>query len=140
MRGYTLLDFRTSPKKMCASLLLGKRKRCGQCTGCLSLDCGTCNFCKDMVKFGGQGKKKQCCKQRKCVIVSAQPTESNPTTDHITPQLPRQNPYTIADFLTQSNRKVHSILGDGSCLFRSISYQLFHTQIHHFKVRSNLVC
>ncbi len=30
-------------------------------------DCGKCVFCKDKVKFGGPGKKKQRCLLRSCV-------------------------------------------------------------------------
>ena len=44
-----------------------KRKRCGLCKGCNSDDCGTCLYCQDKPKFGGPGKKKQCCEQRKCL-------------------------------------------------------------------------
>lgn len=49
------------------TILKGKRrKRCNECPGCTREDCGTCENCKDMRKFGGLGRKKQCCKQRKC--------------------------------------------------------------------------
>ena len=44
-----------------------KRKRCGSCKGCNSDDCGTCLYCQDKPKFGGPGKKKQCCEKRKCL-------------------------------------------------------------------------
>ena len=43
-----------------------KRKRCGHCTACKASDCGQCRSCKDMMKFGGPGRKKQCCQKRKC--------------------------------------------------------------------------
>ena len=33
---------------------------------CKRGDCGVCNHCKDMTKFGGSGKSKQACKERKC--------------------------------------------------------------------------
>ena len=42
-------------------------KRCGECSGCVAMDCGSCINCKDMKKFGGPGRKKKCCTQRKCV-------------------------------------------------------------------------
>ena len=42
----------------------GKRTRCGDCTGCVEQDCGVCKFCMDMKKFGGKGRKKQCCVKR----------------------------------------------------------------------------
>lgn len=34
---------------------------------CQSPDCGKCGACKDMIKFGGSGKSKQACKQRRQV-------------------------------------------------------------------------
>ena len=42
-----------------------KRLRC-DCTGCSRSDCGDCNYCKDMKKFGGPGKKKKRCIHRVC--------------------------------------------------------------------------
>ncbi|XP_072402558.1 DNA (cytosine-5)-methyltransferase PliMCI-like [Diabrotica undecimpunctata] len=44
-----------------------KKKRCGICEACQSPDCGECNHCRDMVKFGGPGKLKQACKRRRCM-------------------------------------------------------------------------
>lgn len=44
-----------------------KRKRCGECTGCVAVDCGSCKFCSDKPKFGGRGKKKKPCINRKCL-------------------------------------------------------------------------
>ena len=32
-----------------------KRRRCGECSGCLAENCGTCGNCLDMPKFGGPG-------------------------------------------------------------------------------------
>lgn len=39
---------------------------CGSCPGCLREDCGECRNCKDKVKFGGPGTKKQRCMLRTC--------------------------------------------------------------------------
>jgi len=36
-----------------------RMKRCGKCEGCTRSDCGVCNHCKDMKKFGGKGTGKQ---------------------------------------------------------------------------------
>ena len=44
-----------------------KRARCGICSGCTSTDCGICKFCLDKPKFGGSGRKKQCCEKRRCL-------------------------------------------------------------------------
>ena len=42
-----------------------RRRRCGVCDVCQQPDCGQCTFCKDMVKFGGTGRSKQCCIDRR---------------------------------------------------------------------------
>ena len=47
---------------------IGVNSRKCKCSGCSLLDCGLCTFCKDMIKFGGPGKKKQRCSKRKCVM------------------------------------------------------------------------
>ena len=46
--------------------IIKKRKRCGQCAGCTTSDCGKCVYCMDMVKYGGLGKKKKACLLRRC--------------------------------------------------------------------------
>lgn len=51
-----------------------KRKRCGECDGCTLSDCGVCKFCLDMAKFGGTGKRKQCCAKRRCVNLNVKVT------------------------------------------------------------------
>lgn len=43
-------------------------RRCGECTACYRTeDCGRCDFCKDMRKFGGPNKIRQKCRQRQCL-------------------------------------------------------------------------
>ena len=52
--------------------LLGSRKwaRCGSGNGCQqSEDCGACLNCLDKTKFGGPGRKKQCCTKMKCTFI-----------------------------------------------------------------------
>ena len=39
-------------------------RRCGQCSGCLRIDCGVCKHCKDKPKFGGMGLLKLTCVHR----------------------------------------------------------------------------
>nr|XP_054752148.1 uncharacterized protein LOC129257776 isoform X1 [Lytechinus pictus] len=42
---------------------------CGQCIACLrNSDCGQCVNCLDKPKFGGEGKKRQKCLKRKCLV------------------------------------------------------------------------
>ena len=51
-----------------------RRQRCNRCSGCMAKECGRCSACRDKVKFGGPGKLRQCCIDRKCVkIVSRWP-------------------------------------------------------------------
>ena len=42
-------------------------------------------------------------------------------------------------FLLNYNRKMHTIEGDGNCLFRCISYYIFGDENQHLKIRSLLV-
>ncbi|KAJ8046741.1 CXXC-type zinc finger protein 1 [Holothuria leucospilota] len=42
-------------------------RRCGDCEACLRSDCGQCDFCLDMKKFGGPGKMRQKCRMRQCL-------------------------------------------------------------------------
>lgn len=46
-----------------------KRVRCGSCKNCLNNDCGKCKHCLDKPKFGGVGRLKQSCMQRKCLYM-----------------------------------------------------------------------
>ncbi|XP_070548619.1 histone-lysine N-methyltransferase 2A-like isoform X1 [Ptychodera flava] len=44
-----------------------RRRRCGQCEGCLRVDdCRKCEYCLDKVKYGGPNIKRQCCIHKKC--------------------------------------------------------------------------
>uniref|UniRef100_A0A8C9VIK2 [histone H3]-dimethyl-L-lysine(36) demethylase n=1 Tax=Scleropages formosus TaxID=113540 RepID=A0A8C9VIK2_SCLFO len=49
------------------SALRRRRVRCKRCTACLRKECGNCNYCKDMRKFGGPGRLKQTCVLRQCL-------------------------------------------------------------------------
>ncbi|OWF42331.1 CXXC-type zinc finger protein 1-like isoform X1 [Mizuhopecten yessoensis] len=43
-------------------------RRCGECKAChRTEDCGRCDFCKDMRKFGGPNKIRQKCRLRQCL-------------------------------------------------------------------------
>ena len=52
-----------------ASSSAKKLRRCGECEGCLREDCGSCEICADKPRFGGPGKLKKACPQRKCEVV-----------------------------------------------------------------------
>ncbi|CAB4019848.1 CXXC-type zinc finger 1-like [Paramuricea clavata] len=46
-------------------------RKCGQCTACkIQEDCGKCDYCLDMRKFGGPNKKRQKCRLRQCLTKS----------------------------------------------------------------------
>uniref|UniRef100_A0A8D3CP11 [histone H3]-dimethyl-L-lysine(36) demethylase n=1 Tax=Scophthalmus maximus TaxID=52904 RepID=A0A8D3CP11_SCOMX len=49
------------------SVLRRRRVRCKRCEACVRPECGDCNFCRDMKKFGGPGKLKQTCVLRQCL-------------------------------------------------------------------------
>lgn len=42
-------------------------KACAKCTGCRKENCGQCEYCLDMPRFGGLGVIKQKCMDRVCV-------------------------------------------------------------------------
>jgi len=42
-------------------------KACAKCAGCRTENCGECEYCLDMPRFGGQGVIKQKCQERVCV-------------------------------------------------------------------------
>ncbi|XP_076753766.1 DNA methyltransferase 1a isoform X1 [Xylocopa sonorina] len=54
-----------------------KRQRCGVCEHCQQPDCGLCNACKDMLKFGGTGRSKQACVKRRCPNMAIQEADDS---------------------------------------------------------------
>lgn len=54
-----------------------RRKRCGVCMACQLPDCGKCAKCLDMAKFGGSGRGKQCCVQRRCPNMAIQDADES---------------------------------------------------------------
>lgn len=58
----------SSPKELPVGIIKKTAGSCGECAACLKVtDCGRCVNCKDMLKFGGQGRKKQKCMERRCI-------------------------------------------------------------------------
>ncbi|XP_064824923.1 CXXC-type zinc finger protein 1-like isoform X1 [Oncorhynchus masou masou] len=56
-------------EKRCGSNVKRSARMCGQCEPCLRTeDCATCDFCKDMKKFGGPNKIRQKCRFRQCDV------------------------------------------------------------------------
>ncbi|KXJ20320.1 DNA (cytosine-5)-methyltransferase PliMCI [Exaiptasia diaphana] len=56
-----------------------RRTRCGICEKCQQPDCGKCKYCRDMVKFGGTGRQKQSCLERRCPYRDIKEAEDNET-------------------------------------------------------------
>ncbi|XP_043265173.1 DNA (cytosine-5)-methyltransferase PliMCI-like [Colletes gigas] len=54
-----------------------KRQRCGVCENCQQPDCGFCNACKDMIKYGGTGRSKQACIRRRCPNMTIQEADDS---------------------------------------------------------------
>lgn len=118
-----------------------KRKRCGSCTGCTRADCGECAHCRDKPKFGGPGKRKQCCILKKCRFMSqpkCSPVPSDPKPSKLCRASDQPIP-SIESFLANCGRKLHHTIGDGNCMFRTISYALLETEDCHYDIRSHIV-
>ncbi|XP_065897260.1 uncharacterized protein [Dysidea avara] len=142
-----------------------KRKRCGTCKGCTRVNCEKCVNCQDMPKYGGPGKKKRPCSERKCerltqetdTLNTARKENIQPVDDTISRKLTdnfisgsnngkNKQPKTqhgVAEelmlscdaYLTRQSRKVIKIKRDGNCFYASLSFQLFGTQDEDFEVR-----
>eukprot|EP00794_Sanderia_malayensis_P016015 gene16015-17632_t len=69
-----------------------RRKRCGVCEVCQQTDCGKCRSCKDMKKFGGTGKSKQCCINRRCPYMIVKEADEDDIEDADTPIEPVMSP------------------------------------------------
>ncbi|XP_042864763.1 CXXC-type zinc finger protein 1-like [Penaeus japonicus] len=60
-------DKHSAPKSKSSSTKNSSSHRCGACEACYQReDCGRCENCKDMPKFGGPHKLRQKCKKRQC--------------------------------------------------------------------------
>ena len=140
-----------------------KRKRCGVCSGCIHIsDCGHCVYCKDKPKFGGKGKLKQCCRFKKCALITSSTKSTQHHSDKDTEEQkqskklkvecvtfmsdykdkaqPQQISSTSIDVFLQSNgRSLYLISGDGNCLFRAISFGLFGADDKHYEIRTAIV-
>ncbi|XP_008281838.1 lysine-specific demethylase 2A isoform X2 [Stegastes partitus] len=74
------------------SALRRRRVRCKRCAACCRKECGNCQYCYDMRKFGGPGRMKKGCMMRQCLAPALPNTarcaicgegeldESNPST------------------------------------------------------------
>ncbi|XP_077185875.1 DNA (cytosine-5)-methyltransferase 1 isoform X2 [Paroedura picta] len=65
-----------------------KRRRCGVCEVCQQPECGKCKACQDMIKFGGSGKTKQACQQRRCPNLAVKEADEDEEVDDNIPEMP----------------------------------------------------
>ncbi|NXP70768.1 DNMT1 methyltransferase, partial [Ramphastos sulfuratus] len=65
-----------------------KRRRCGVCEVCQQPECGKCKACQNMVKFGGSGRSKQACIQRRCPNLAVQEADEDEEVDDNIPEMP----------------------------------------------------
>uniref|UniRef100_A0A673A522 [histone H3]-dimethyl-L-lysine(36) demethylase n=1 Tax=Sphaeramia orbicularis TaxID=375764 RepID=A0A673A522_9TELE len=90
--GPTLHKTKKSIKRSSISALRRRRVRCKRCSACCRKECGSCQYCHDMRKFGGPGRMKKSCIMRQCLAPALPNTarcaicgegeseESNPST------------------------------------------------------------
>ncbi|XP_016411720.1 CXXC-type zinc finger protein 1-like [Sinocyclocheilus rhinocerous] len=62
-------DFEWKSDGQLGSRIKRSARMCGECEPCMRTeDCGLCDFCKDMKKFGGPNKIRQKCRLRQCEV------------------------------------------------------------------------
>ncbi|XP_064399682.1 uncharacterized protein LOC135346105 isoform X2 [Halichondria panicea] len=122
-----------------------KRKRCNEWSECKKEDCGSCHTCKDMLKFGGSGRKKQCCQYRKCralksanVLGLTLKQSGIQTCNQDVKINTSVNMKNSTSFLMYHGRKIDQVLGDGNCLFRVLAKQLTGDSDKHGILRDKL--
>uniref|UniRef100_A0A8U8C5I0 DNA (cytosine-5)-methyltransferase n=1 Tax=Geospiza parvula TaxID=87175 RepID=A0A8U8C5I0_GEOPR len=65
-----------------------KRRGCGVCEVCQQPECGKCKACQNMVKFGGSGRSKQACLQRRCPNLAVREADEDEEVDDNIPEMP----------------------------------------------------
>ncbi|CAH0715662.1 unnamed protein product, partial [Brenthis ino] len=96
--------------------LVLRRKRCGICEACQLPDCGECNACRAMPKFGGHGRTKKACVRRLCPNMAVQQADDSDLDDDEDAPADKRHLDKIDDTvpvkLTGANNKTVNWLGD----------------------------
>ncbi|NWT77030.1 DNMT1 methyltransferase, partial [Prunella himalayana] len=58
------------------------------CQVCQQPECGKCKACQNMVKFGGSGRSKQACLQRRCPNLAVREADEDEEVDDNIPEMP----------------------------------------------------
>lgn len=74
--GPSLHKHQRPTKRSSISALRRRRVRCKRCSACCRKECGDCQYCHDMRKFGGPGRMKKSCIMRQCLAVRNCPHRS----------------------------------------------------------------
>uniref|UniRef100_A0A8C8DUZ1 [histone H3]-dimethyl-L-lysine(36) demethylase n=1 Tax=Oryzias sinensis TaxID=183150 RepID=A0A8C8DUZ1_9TELE len=81
--GPSLHKHQRPTKRSSISALRRRRVRCKRCSACCRKECGDCQYCHDMRKFGGPGRMKKSCIMRQCLAVRYCPHRSISLHDQI---------------------------------------------------------
>ena len=92
--------------------------RCGVCEQCNRSDCGQCRNCRDMTKFGGSGRSKQACVERKCLNKAVkgqdgEESEEEEEEEKVSELLNKSGEKTTPKKKTKGNHKDVQWIGDG---------------------------
>jgi len=95
LKAAEMRDTRSNIQPKEPSYVVTNNKRCRQCAGCTRLDCGQCRYCKDKVKFGGDGHLKQACALKICEN-SQDPSKGSPKNNKLK-KIPKKVEVTLDD-------------------------------------------
>ena len=105
----------------------GKRRKlkCGMCEQCQKSDCGQCRNCKDMTKFGGSGRSKQACMERKCenMAEKGEEEEVSDLEDEEEQEQPSPSKRVVQEKKTKSIFKDVEWVGAGTKIGRKTYYE-----------------
>ena len=91
-----------------------------------------------MKKFGGPGRKKKCCLNRRCNLHVHQISSVNPAVvgmkEHSTSD-DHDNVFIEPKYLLEQGRKAYRIKGDGNCMYRAISYSMTNDEENYSSIR-----
>ncbi|XP_056129487.1 lysine-specific demethylase 2A isoform X3 [Lampris incognitus] len=79
------------------SSLRRRRVRCKRCAACCRKECGNCQYCHDMRKFGGPGRMKKSCVMRQCLAPALPNTARCAVCGEGEPEEPNPSAHTLME-------------------------------------------